>query len=95
MARDVQVDWVTQDQNIPGGGADHFVVLLGTTEVEKPLNARQHVFPAVPPGVYQGAVSVCKLDGTELKPPVIFSVTVTDVVVPMTAVPITVTASLK
>ena len=36
MARDVQVDWVTQDQSIPGGGADHFVVLLGTTEVRSP-----------------------------------------------------------
>ena len=95
MARDVQVDWVTQDQAIPGGGADHFVVLLGTTEVSEPLTARSHLFPAVAPGVYQGAVSVVKLDGTELKPPVIFSVTVTDVVVPMTTVPITVTASLK
>jgi hypothetical protein len=96
MARDVQVDWVTQDQNIVGGGADHFVVLLGTTEVSEPLTARSHLFPAVAPGQYQGAVSVVKADGTELKPPVIYSVTVVDVVPPaLTPVPVSVTAVLK
>jgi hypothetical protein len=96
MARDVQVTWVTQDQTIVGGGADHFVVLLGTTEVNEPLTSRTHLFPAVAPGTYQGAVSVCKADGTELKPPVIYSITVVDVAPPaMTPVPVSVTAVLK
>src|SRR5262245_19079316 len=95
MARDVEVTWTTQDQNIPGGGADHFVVLLGTVEVNEPLTARMHLFVGVAPGQYQGAVSVVKADGTELKPPVIYNITVVDAPPATTPVPVTVTAALK
>lgn len=82
----VIVSWTTEDQVMPAGTppAHHFRVGLGLQEADVGISAREYTFSNVEAGVMAGFVVVCAEDGTELAPPITFSVEVpADVVVPI------------
>ena len=90
----VIVNFVTQDQAIPGAtNAHHFVVALGTMEADVELTARSHTFTEVAPGNYTGFVALVDVNGTELMPPVVYQVVVpADATAP---IPVTVNTTIQ
>jgi hypothetical protein len=94
----VKVSWTVEQRTFPPDTppAHHFRVGLALQEVDVPLDAVEHVFDNVEAGNMAGFITVCRVDGTEIAPPVTYSVDVAappppppDVVIP---VPIAITA---
>jgi hypothetical protein len=97
--RDVKVEWTTESVVVPNAEtADHYVVGLGTTEVNVAKNLRSHTFIGVPAGSYQGWVVLVNAQGVQLHQPVMFDAVVLDLPPEtppaMADVPVSVTVSL-
>lgn len=82
----VMVSWTVENRAFsPATPAPHhFRVGLALQEADVPLDVSEHTFSNVEPGTMAGFVAVCAEDGTELAPPITFSVEVPeDVMVPV------------
>ena len=82
----VIVSWTTENRPFPPTtpAPHHFRVGLALQEADVPLDTLEHTFDNVEIGSMAGFVAVCSEDGTELAPPITFSVEVPeDVMVPV------------
>jgi len=82
----VIVSWNVENRPFPAGtpAPHHFRVGLALQEGDVPLDTLEHTFENVEPGSLAGFVAVCAEDGTELAPPITYSVEVPeDVLVPV------------
>lgn len=93
MAKNVTVNWVTQDEAVPNAAsADHFVVTLDGASANEPLTSKTHTFLNIASGAHSGTVACANAQGGLLAPAVSYTVTVPSD--PTAPIPVSVTVIL-